>query len=77
MTIEEHEMMIAVLVQQLQLTKSILELLKSRDLLDSGDLAAFLSLTQTQEAGESLVDAAHQLYHRAAKHAGVVTGLES
>jgi hypothetical protein len=75
MTEMEHALMVGVLARQLQITKSILELLNSRDLLDSGDLGAFLALTQTQEAAASVVDAARHLYVETAATLGIETGL--
>jgi hypothetical protein len=78
MTPEEHGLMIGILVRQLQLTKSVLEILYSRGLIEEGDVAAFLALVQSEpQDNAALVDAAHQLYHEAAKHLGVATGLES
>lgn len=77
MTPKEHALMIAVLASQLQFTKAILEMLNSRGLIETGDLGAFLALIQHhQNSSESLVDAAHQIYHEAAAHLQLATGLE-
>lgn len=77
MTPEEHALMVAILANQLQFTKAILEILNSRGLIESGDLGAFLALVQHhQKASEPLLESARQLYLAAAQHLGIETGLE-
>jgi hypothetical protein len=78
MTPKDHKLMMAVLVTQLQLFKALIEILNSRGLLETGDMAAFLALIQSQQqATESLVVAAIQIYKTAATLVGVETGLGS
>jgi hypothetical protein len=70
--------MIGILTQQLQLFRTLVEVLNSRGVVETGDVQAFLALVQHhQKATEPLVDAAHQMYLEAAQSVGVVTGLES
>jgi hypothetical protein len=77
MTTEEHTLMIAVLSAQLALNKAIMEMLKSRGLVESDDLGAFLALVSDhQQAAAPLALVARQLYLSVAQQLGVVTGLE-
>jgi hypothetical protein len=76
MTPEEHALMVAILANQLQFTKAVLEILNSRDLVEEGDLGAFLALVQHhQQASEPILETARQLYLAAAQQLGIETGL--
>ncbi len=46
MTQQEHQLMIAMLAQQLQVSMMILEILESKNVLEGDDLAAFSSFPQ-------------------------------
>jgi hypothetical protein len=43
MTHQEHQLMVGLVAKQLQLIKALAALLKSREILDDGDLAAFMA----------------------------------
>lgn len=77
MTPEEHRLVIWVLVRQAQNTKALLDILKSRGVLQDDDAQAFAASVFLDEASNSaLLAEAKAEYLRVAKMMGVVTGLE-
>ena len=77
MTPDEHRLIILLVVRQMQMSNTFLEILKSRGVLETGDARAFASLVyQDAAANEVLLSDATKQYLRLAKAAGVVTGLE-
>lgn len=78
MTPEEHLLVITVFAKQLQLIRTLFEILRSHEIVEAGDFDAFFSLiTQHEQASGPLFDTAFAFYLRASKRAGVVTGLEN
>lgn len=77
MTSEEHRLLIWVLVRQLQNTKTLIEILESRGILQGDDATAFASTVFLDEASNSaLHQQAKAEYLQIAKLLGVETGLE-
>ena len=77
MTPEEHRLVIWVLVRQAQGIKTIIEILKSRGLLQENDAEKFASAVFLDEASNfALLQAAKAEYLKLARELGVVTGLE-
>jgi hypothetical protein len=77
MTPDEHRLVIWVLVRQAQSTKALLDILKSRGILQDDDAEAFGSSVFLDEASNSaLLQQAKAEYLKIAKVMGVVTGLE-
>lgn len=77
MTPAEHRLVIWVLARQFQQTKTFLDILKSRNVLEDGDAEAFAASVYLDEASNSaLLREAKAEYLRIAKDLEVVTGLE-
>ncbi len=72
MTSDEHILLIIMLTKQLQLTKTLVELLRSRGVLDADDFQAFGALVRSDEnmSAEMLKDT-RNLYLKAAKGLGL------
>jgi hypothetical protein len=78
MTPEEHRLVIFVLARQYQQTKILIEILKSRGILESDDPTAFASAVCLDvPSNNALLRQAKEEYLQAAKDMGVVTGLET
>jgi hypothetical protein len=78
MTPKEHSLLIFMFALQLKHFNALIEILKSRGVLDEDDLKAFDALVWEQERGRpegGLVDAAKAQYDLFAKALGVQTGL--
>jgi hypothetical protein len=73
MTIQEHALMIGLLAVQLESNRALVDVLKSRGILDDdNDLRAF-ALSRPPEARKESVDAARRLYASVAKACGIDT----
>jgi transcription initiation factor TFIIIB Brf1 subunit/transcription initiation factor TFIIB len=72
MTENEHRLMVFMFTRQTMLFRSLVELLKSRGVLESDDVAAFESLVVAQETSsrETLVSVVDQ-YSRFARELGL------
>jgi hypothetical protein len=70
MTTEEHTLMIGILASQLEAIHSLADLLKSRGIVDEGDLHAFWSI-RPREVRKETVEKAQQIYFHVAKAAGI------
>lgn len=78
MTKEEHLLMISLFTKQVQFVKVILEILKSRGIVEHDDPAAFESAVRLDpESNAALIEQAKVAYVRLARGLGIQTGLES
>jgi hypothetical protein len=78
MTPEEHRLVILVLARQYQQTRIIIEMLKSRGVLETDDATAFASaVCLDAPSNDALLRQAREEYLLAAKEMGVITGLET
>jgi hypothetical protein len=77
MTPEEHKLMLTLFTKYFQQIKVIIEILKSRGLLEGDDPMAFATAVHSDsESNERVFQQAAALYLQAAKRLGVETGLE-
>jgi hypothetical protein len=77
MTPEEHKLAITMWAKHYQQLKVIIEILKSRGLLEGDDPLAFASLVHSDTASnKALLQPSAELYLQTAKDIGVETGLE-
>ena len=68
MTSREHLLMISMLTRQLQLTKTLIEILQSRNVLERDGLQAFDALVRSdQKLSGDLLDETRDFYLAAAK----------
>jgi hypothetical protein len=70
MTIEEHMLMMGILGAQMETTYTLMELLKSRGIIEGDDLKAFFAI-RTQATREETMNRAHELYALIAKQVGI------
>lgn len=76
MTKEEHLLMIGVFTKQAQFIKIILEILKSRGIVEHDDMEAFESVVRLDlDSNDALFQDAQAAYVRLAKWCGIETGL--
>ena len=72
MTVQEHQLMIAMFGRQLQLIKALREALKSHGILERGDFAAFISATTTfAGTADGLIDETEKVYRETATQLGI------
>jgi hypothetical protein len=72
MTSREHILLITMFSKQLQLIKTLAEILRSRGVLDADDLAAFGALVRSDtDATLQMLEETKDLYLKAAKGFGV------
>jgi len=63
MTLEEHEMLMLIFAKQAQMISALVELLKSRGIVEDDDMAAFHSLVSADApASEELLHRTAQFY---------------
>jgi hypothetical protein len=72
MTTQEHALMIAMFAKQMQNTKVLLQIMRSRDLITAEDEKAFQALViQDKASTEALMRDAAELYWAVAKKMGI------
>jgi len=77
MTPEEHQLMITMWAKQYQQLKVVVEILKSRGLLEGDDPLAFATLVHSDvAANRALLQESATIYLQTAKEIGVDTGLD-
>jgi hypothetical protein len=75
-TPEEHKLMITMWAKQYQQLKVVVEILKSRGLLEGDDPMAFATIVHSDAAAnKALLQESAELYLQTAKDIGVETGL--
>ena len=78
MTTNEHYLVITVLARQYQYVKTLIQILKSRGVLETDDFRAFQSLVVLDEASnDALLHRATEEYLTLAQNLGVDTGIET
>jgi hypothetical protein len=76
MTPDEHKLIITMFAKQYQQLKVVIEILKSRGLLEGDDAMAFATVVHSDADSNALVfQQAAALYLEAATHLGIDTGL--
>ncbi len=77
MTQKEHALMIAMFVREAKLIKIILEILRSRGIVETDDPAAFEALVRLDpKVISDLIDATEAVYWQTAKALGVTVASE-
>jgi hypothetical protein len=78
MTPQEHKLMVTMFTKQLQQLKVVIEILKSRGLLEGDDAMAYATVVHSDEQSNALVfQQAREMYLQAAKYLKIDTGLEN
>ena len=76
MTPDEHRLVLWVFVRQAQTTKALLDILKSREILQDDDAEAFAASVFLEASNSALYQQAKEEYLKIAKLLGVETGLK-
>jgi hypothetical protein len=77
MTTQEHKLIIGLFAKQMQLITILLQILKSRDLVEKDDAQAFeFAVTEDDVSNAALLQRAKASYLQLAKSLGIETGLE-
>lgn len=78
MTRDEHVLMLSLFTKQTQFIKMLLDMLKSRGIVDQSDLPAFeFSVRLDAASNVALFEQAKEKYLALAKGLGIETGLEN
>lgn len=74
MTSEEHLLMIYMLARQYRAIKTLLEILRSRDIIERDDFEAFAQALVSGEVSAALLDEVRGHYLEVAKKLGIQAG---